>query len=91
MKATTILLFALTLASLNINAQNAMSDEYYRVWNKNLQDKIDDNIEKYRRADAVVVLKDIAPGTDVKVEQVSHKFIFGYNPVLLEDIGARKR
>lgn len=91
MKATTILLFALTLASLNINAQNAMSDEYYRVWNKNLQDKIDDNIERYRKADAVVVLKDIAPGTDVKVEQVSHKFIFGYNPVLLEDIGARKR
>ena len=57
MKATTILLFALTLASLNINAQNAMSDEYYRVWNQNLQDKIDDNIERYRKADAVVVLK----------------------------------
>ena len=49
MKATTIVLFALTLASHNINAQNAMSDEYYRVWNQNLQDKIDDNIERYRK------------------------------------------
>ena len=50
---------------------------------------ISKDIERYRKSDAVVVLKDIAPGTDVKVEQVSHKFI--YNPVLLEDIGARKR
>ena len=40
---------------------------------------IDRQIEKNRKADAVIRLKDAAVGTEVKVEQTSHEFIFGSN------------
>ena len=55
-----------------------MSEEYYKVWDS-LRTTIDDNIEKYRKADGELFLKNVKPGTEVNIEQVSHEFIFGSN------------
>lgn len=45
---------------------------------------VDDRIEKYRKADAVLKLlgpdgKPLSPGTSAKIEQTNHKFLFGSN------------
>ena len=56
--------------------RSAMSDAYWKIWNDDVQAKIDADIEKYRKADASVEVA--APdGAEVKVEQVGHAFFFG--------------
>lgn len=54
-----------------------MSDEYWEKWNDAEQKRIDSDIEKYRKGDAAVLLSDCRPGTEVKVEQIAHDFVFG--------------
>lgn len=54
-----------------------MSEAYWKLWNPDVQARIDRDIEQNRKADAVVNLKNVRPGTEVKVEQISHDFIFG--------------
>ena len=50
--------------------RSAMSDAYWKVWNDDVQAKIDADIEKYRKTDASVEVA--APdGAEVKVEQVT--------------------
>ena len=56
-----------------------MSPRYFEFWNADVQAKIDADIEKNRKADAVVELTASAAGAEVKVEQISHKFRFGSN------------
>ena len=56
--------------------RSVMSEKYWAVWNDEAQARIDADIEKYRKADAVVELEAPA-GTVVKVEQLSHAFFFG--------------
>ncbi|MBO5235432.1 MAG: endo-1,4-beta-xylanase [Alistipes sp.] len=56
-----------------------VSDKYRAIWGDSVQMSIDRQIEKNRKADAVIRLKDAAVGTEVKVEQTSHEFIFGSN------------
>ena len=56
-----------------------MSPRYFEFWNADVQAKIDADIEKNRKADAVVELPASAAGAEVKVEQISHKFRFGSN------------
>ncbi|MBQ3246708.1 MAG: endo-1,4-beta-xylanase [Alistipes sp.] len=56
-----------------------ISNKYRAIWGDSVQMSIDRQIEKNRKADAVIRLKDAAVGTEVKVEQVSHEFIFGSN------------
>ena len=66
-----------------MSAQNVMSEEYCRVWDS-LRPTIEDNIEKFRKADGEIVLKNVKPGTEVTIEQVSHEFIFGSNIFLYD-------
>ena len=54
-----------------------MSEKYWKYWNEKEQARIDADIEKYRKADGEFEVKHIQPGTEVRVEQVSHEFIFG--------------
>ncbi|WP_298647533.1 endo-1,4-beta-xylanase, partial [uncultured Proteiniphilum sp.] len=54
-----------------------MSEAYWKIWNPEVQRQIDRDIEKHRKADGELTLTDIAPGTEVKIEQISHDFIFG--------------
>lgn len=64
-------------------AQKVISDEYNRVWDS-LRTTIDSNIEKFRKADGELHLRNIKPGTDVTIEQISHDFIFGSNIFLYD-------
>ena len=54
-----------------------MSEAYWKLWNEEEQARIDADIEKYRKADGELVLENIGRKRDVKIEQVSHEFIFG--------------
>ncbi len=65
-----------------------MSDAYYALWNADVQKQIDERIEKYRKADADVTLENVKPGTDVKVEQISHEFIFGAHIFNFRQLGS---
>lgn len=59
--------------------EDVMSEAYRRIWNDTVQSQIDRNIELYRKADAVLTLNDIKPGSEVGIEQISHTFLFGSN------------
>jgi len=61
-----------------------MSDAYYQFWNDEIQQKIDRDIDTYRRADAVIAVGDIKKGTKVTVEQVTSDFLFGSNIFLFD-------
>ncbi len=54
-----------------------MSEAYWKIWNEEEQARIDADIEKYRKADGEIVLENIGRNREVKIEQVSHEFIFG--------------
>jgi endo-1,4-beta-xylanase len=57
--------------------KGVMSDAYWKIWNPAEQAKIDQDIDANRKADAVLNLKGVPAGTEIKVEQISHDFIFG--------------
>jgi len=73
-----------------VNTPNpyVMSDAFYQLWNADVQKQIDERIEKYRKADAEVKLENVKPGTDVKVEQISHEFIFGAHIFNFRQLGS---
>lgn len=58
---------------------DVMSPAYREMWNAEVQQKIDHDIETYRKADAVIKLDNVKPGTQVKVEQLTSDFLFGAN------------
>lgn len=70
---------------------SVMSEAYRKLWNPEVQAKIDQDIEQNRKADAVCKLKDIKTGTEVKVEQISHDFIFGAHIFNYNQLGTTER
>ncbi len=64
-----------------------MSDAYWALWNPEVQAKIDRDIEANRKADAEVKLDGAAEGTPVKVEQLTHDFIFGAHIFNFDQLG----
>ena len=69
--------------------RSAMSDAYWKVWNDDVQAKIDAGIEKYRKADASVEVA--APdGAEVKVEQITHAFFFGAHIFNFNQLGKKE-
>src|SRR5690554_4776952 len=68
--------------------ENVMSKAYRDIWNEQVQNKIDQDIEKYRKADVVIKLEGLPVGIEVKVEQISHDFLFGGNIFLYGDCGS---
>lgn len=77
-------LLALTCAAAR--GEEVMSDAYWKLWNPDVQARIDRDIEQHRRADAVLKLN-LPAGTVVEVEQVSHEFIFGANIFNFNQLG----
>ena len=67
-----------------------LSQAYYDRWNADEQARIDEDIEKYRKADAVVALGAPA-GAEVKVEQTSHAFRFGAHTFNFDQLGSHER
>ena len=89
----------LCLASFGQNAfpkyqkedkDHIMSEAYWKLWNPQVQAKIDADIEANRKADAVIEL-DVPAGTEVTVEQVSHEFIFGAHIFNFNQLGTHER
>lgn len=72
------------------DAAGVMSDGYWAIWNDDEQDRIDQDIETYRKADAVFKTGKIKRGTTVKVEQVSSEFIFGASAFNWNQLGSKK-
>src|SRR5690606_22376258 len=66
-------------------AKRAMSATYWLFWNDNVQRRIDDDIDRNRKAEAIVTLDGVSVGTEIKIEQISHSFLFGGNIFLFGD------
>ncbi|MEG1979867.1 MAG: endo-1,4-beta-xylanase, partial [Victivallaceae bacterium] len=66
---------------------SAMSDAYWQLWNDDEQAKISADIEANRKADANFELPDAAAKTEVKVEQITHEFIFGAHIFNFDQLG----
>ena len=56
---------------------SVMGEKYWELWNEGVQRRIDADIERYRKADGRFAVKDAPDGTEVRIEQVSHEFLFG--------------
>ncbi len=87
---STFTILAALAASAEFNIDRAvMSDAYWKIWNDEVQAKIDADIEKYRKADAAI---DVAApdGAEVKVEQVSHAFFFGAHIFNYNQLGKKE-
>jgi len=61
------------------DAQKVMGEAYWSFWNEDVQRKIDEDIDRNRKADAVITLESVLKGSNVEIEQVSHTFLFGGN------------
>lgn len=70
---------------------NVMSQAYWDIWNPDVQSRIDRDIELHRKANATLRLVDLPVGSEVKVEQVSHDFIFGANIFNFNQLGTVER
>ena len=90
----TKLVIVAALAATAVQAEfkidrSVMSEEYWKIWNDDVQAKIDADIEKYRKADASVEVA--APdGTEVHVEQISHAFFFGAHIFNFNQLGKKE-
>jgi endo-1,4-beta-xylanase len=68
-----------------------MSEGYRALWNEKEQARIDRDIEANRKADASFMIPEIPAGTEVRVEQVSHSFIFGAHIFNFDQLGTDER
>ena len=67
-----------------------MSEAYWKLWSPEEQARIDADIEKYRKADGEIVLNDIKRNSEVKIEQISHEFIFGAHIFNFNQLGKKE-
>jgi len=63
-----------------------MSEAYRAFWGPEAQARIDRDIEQHRKADGVFKLDGVKAGSEVKVEQIAHAFLFGGNIFLFGDL-----
>lgn len=73
---------------LKAQASRVMGEGYLKLWNAELQTKIDCDIDRNRKANAVCNLKNVPAGATVKVEQLDHDFLFGANIFNFDQLGA---
>ena len=67
-----------------------MSEAYWKLWNPEEQARIDADIEKYRKADGEFSVVDIKRNSEVKIEQISHEFIFGAHIFNFNQLGTKE-
>lgn len=70
---------------------SVMSEAYLKFWNPEVQSKIDQDIDRNRKAEAVCHLNEMRKGSEVKIEQISHQFLFGGNIFLFGDLGSPEK
>ena len=87
--AASVLMTSASAAQFQID-RSVMNEAYWKLWNDKVQAKIDADIEKYRKADAMVEVA--APdGAEVKVEQLTHAFHFGASIFNFNQLGTKER
>lgn len=69
--------------------RSVMSDKYWAIWNDDVQRGIDADIERNRKADAAV--EGLPAGAEVKVEQLTHAFVFGAHIFNFNQLGSDAR
>jgi len=78
-------------AALSYDEQlSYVSDAFRQNWNSDVQTQIDNDIEKHRKAD-YSALTAIPEGADVKIEQISHDYIFGAHIFNFNQLGTEER
>jgi len=75
------------LAAVTACGADAMSEAYWKLWNPEVQARIDRDIEQNRKADGVFKVEGVPAGAEVKVEQLSHDFIFGAHIFNFDQLG----
>ncbi len=88
---TAIIIWSLATAS----AQAGTLETFQKAWNDPaLVKQIDDNIERYRKGDAVLEIVDAhgvpVCGAKVKIEQKTHEFLFGCNAFVLGQLDTQE-
>lgn len=73
--------------SMQEDSCSYMSAAYWEQWNPEEQARIDRDIDRYRKADARIEIPDIAAGTEVEIEQLSHDFVFGAHIFNYDQLG----
>ena len=68
--------------------EQAMKSGYFNRWNAEEQTRIDNDIEKNRKADGQFRIPGIPAGTEVKVEQTGHDFVFGAQIFNFDQLGS---
>ena len=69
----------------------AMRPGYWERWNKDVQDKIDRDIEAHRKADGRFCIDGVPAGAEVKVEQLKSEFFFGAHIFNFDQLGSDER
>lgn len=75
-------------ARLPDDPHHVMGAGYWELWNPELQSRIDRDIDRNRKADAVLQCEGAAAGATVRVEQLDHAFQFGANIFNFDQLGA---
>ena len=70
---------------------DVMSEKYRDIWNDQVQEKIDADIERNRKANALLKFENLPRDTDIEVKQISHHFLFGGNIFLFGDCGSPEK
>jgi GH35 family endo-1,4-beta-xylanase len=68
-----------------------MSEAYWKLWNPDVQARIDRDIEQNRKADGVFKPDGLPAGAEVRVEQLSHAFFFGAHIFNFNQLGTPER
>ena len=72
------------------DTEKIMSDKYWSYWTPEVQARIDADIDKNRKADAVFAVGDVASGTKVTIEQISSDFGFGASAFNWDQLGKKE-
>ncbi len=72
------------------DTEGVMSKAYWELWNQDVQQRIDADIEAYRKADGLIHLDKVKPGTEISVEQLTSDFIFGAHIFNFDQLGKKE-
>lgn len=74
-----------------VELEKEMSEEYLKLWSPEVQARIGADIEANRKADASIVVQNISAGSEVRVEQLTHGFVFGAHIFNYDQLGTDER
>ncbi|MDA3925493.1 MAG: endo-1,4-beta-xylanase [Kiritimatiellae bacterium] len=88
MQLTAVTMATVTLSLCAAEQPSVMCEAYKKLWNPEINARLDRGIEQNRKADALCNLSGVKAGTEVKVEQLDHSFGFGSNIFNFDQLGS---